>query len=259
MTIIRPIPPPIVRPTLDPLASGALPWEAQGGGAPYDPAQESGYAFDLWASYGVTEAGTGVSSWVERKASYDFVQSTDANRPSYVAAWSNGRAAVDFNGSSNRLRKTSGIADDSIVAAGVSVTAYLFGELDTLNGAAADNFVIDFAAGSLVLTMETNANQGGWFDGGYRSVGVAPSTGKHVWTWALAHGGTGTLYQDGVSLGTSTFTGNGLGGVTAIGSANDGTAQYLDGKIGRLLIFSGLHDAATRARIEAWGTEYYGL
>lgn len=219
----------------------------------YDPSQEVGLLIDLFGDEGVHEAGVGILAWEDR-GRIEFV-ANPAARPTRVV-WRNGRFAVDFNGATQRL--IGGRASQEIAPAGSSLTVYLFGELDTLSGLI-DNGLIDFELGRLWLLFEVATTfRMGWFDTNYRSTGQA-SVGAHSWTWSLEHGANGECFEDGVSLGTAPFTGLGLGGAIAVGSVWPASAQGLDGKIGRLLVFEQLHDAPTRARVEAWGTDYYAL
>ncbi len=252
MTLVRTIVDPIPRALVDPLS----------GAAEYDPSQEGSSLARWWAgpsdqkaAYGITEAGTGVSSWVDRVGALDAANGTDAQRPSYLSAWTNGKAAVDFNGTSDRLTVTVGA--DALLAAGSDFTVCMWGELDALTGAT-DNWVLDFSNGYMALMFETDAAKVGWFDSAYRST-AAPSTGVHFWCWVCDSGvaSGSTVYQDGTALGTATVTNNGLGGVINIGSEGTPSA-WLNGKIGRIEVFGKLFDAGAVARARAWGQSYYG-
>lgn len=261
MTTFRPTIPPTIGPTIDPYASGdAL--HRDGSGAIYDPSHEGSSLARFWAgpsgekaAYGITEAGTGVSSWVDRVAAYDAANATDAQRPSYLSAWTQGKAAVDFNGTSDRLLFTVGA--DALLASTTDFTVCLWGELDALTGGA-DNWILDFSNGYMAVILETDTAKAGWYDSAYRST-AAPSTGVHFWCWVCdsAVVGGSTVYQDGVALGTATVTNNGLGGTVAIGAEGTPSAHF-NGKIGRLEIFGKAFDASAVARARGWGQNYYG-
>jgi hypothetical protein len=257
VSVLGPIRPPVIPPVIAPIGGG-LAWDSSGGGAVFDPTQVPGRLLDLWvdpANYTIT--GAGASSWRDLIGAHDFVQGTDALRPTLVASWRNGKPALEFNGTSQRMSKT--FTADQLLAASTDYTLYMFGELDTINGGAVDNVVIDFANGAMMHLLGTDSFVAGWNDGGYRSTG-APSTGAHCWVWACDSGvaSGSNVYQDGVSLGTATVTGNGLGGATFVGSTPDPVA-FFDGKMARIIIYSGLHDATTRNAIVGWGRTYYGL
>jgi hypothetical protein len=251
--VIRPTITPILPPIAGPIGGG-LPWEQGGGSVPFSPTQVPGLLARVIASAGVTEAGTGVSSWVDRVAAYDFAQATDANRPSYVASWRNGKPSLDFNGTSDVL--TYAFGTDALLAAGADCTLYLFGEVDALGSA--DNTAVDFLDGRCMHILNGGGGAAGWFDTAYRET-AAPSTGAHSWGWVLDHGvaGGSRVYQDGVSLGTATVSALGLGGTCAIGRSAAGAAAWWDGDIAEILVYSGAHDAATVAAITGYGrTEY---
>lgn len=225
----------------------------------YDPSVEATALLDMWAPFNRTTTGAGTSSWKDRLAdTIDFVQGTDANRPPLVASWSNGKPAIDFDGTNDTLRVVLGA--DELLAANADVWAVFFGELDAIVGTGPTNSVIDFGNGRLWLMLEDGTTaKVGWFDAASYKGTTVPSTGKHCWIWSLDHGALGTCYEDGVSLGTASFTGLGLGGGTNIGSIDGGGVGYLNGKVARLIVGTGLLDAAAVARIHAWGQTHYGL
>ena len=258
MALVPPIRPPIVQPLVPAYATPKLPWEPDLGSVVFDPTQVPGRLLDLWATVeSTTITGSGVSSWRDQVAAYDFVQATNANRPPFTASWRNGHPALDFNGTSQRVTHT--FLADELLAAGNDCTLYMFGELDTLSGVV-DNTVIDFVNGAVLFILQVaGALTAGWYDGAWQGTGL-PATGAHSWCWALDSGvvNGSTVYQDGVSLGTVTVTNNGLGGATFVGCESSPSA-LLDGKIGRLLLYSGLHDTVTRNNILGWGRGYYAL
>jgi hypothetical protein len=233
-----------------------------GGGRPYDPSQELGGAlWDIWAERSVTEAGTGVSSWIAQSkivGPIDYVQGTDANRPSYLASWRNGLPAIDANGTTDRLSAT--IGADALLAASQPYTVLCYGEIDVLKSATSS--LIDFGNGRAWLMFESGnaGNPIGIFDSvAYRSVGADPSTGPHLWEWSVPGGATGlTVYQDGVALGTTpdTVTLAGMGGASFLFSIDGGGGSFFDGKVARSLIFAGIFDAGARARTKAYGARW---
>ncbi len=235
-------------------------WRRSGGSPRFDPMQLAP-SFALRARAGVTEAGTGVSSWIERVLGTNFTQAVDANRPSYTASWRGGKPCLDFNGTSDRLNAT--LTADQLQGPNADTTVILYGELDTLAGAGPENSVIDFGGDRLwVLLEEGNAADMGVFDGAaYRALGQA-STGAHSWIWSLGDGNgvanTATGYQDGVALGTAPYNGTGVGGSTYVGSIDTG-GFYLDGKIADVLVFPRLLTTAELAQCVAYGRSEYAL
>lgn len=233
-----------------------------GTGAPLDPRAFLTVLLDLWADKRVTEAGTGVSSWIDDKGgSINFTQGTDGVRPSLVT-WRNGKRGVDFvRANSDRLNVT--LTADQLLAASNAYTVLCYGELDAL--ASATQSLIDFGNGrSWALFESGNAgNPIGIFDSAaYRSVGADPSTGAHFWEWSVPGGAGGlTVYQDGVALGTTpdVVTLAGLGGSTYLGSVDGAGSGHLDGKLGRVLVVQGTLTTAQRDLARKWGQYYYSL
>jgi hypothetical protein len=249
MTIIGPIIPPIVTPL-----GGGLPWE-QGGGSAYDPGTEAGVVLDLWAESGVTQAGTGVSSWVDRKGLKDFVQGTDANRPTYEAAGLGGRPSVlfvDANGDKMRVASgpTSTSKSYSVIAALDPVT----------NGT--DDWLLDVQTGRLTLSTGTSGTARiGFSDGSFKTFGAgADSTlPPQILRWKFTNGGSAEVFRGSSSLGTAAYTGRDLGGACGICGAYDGSAgSNPDVRIGRLILCDTLDDARD-ARILAHLSSYYGI
>lgn len=260
MALIRPTAPALIPATHDARApSGGLPWERGFGGgatAAYDPSSESGYTLDLWAESGVTEAGTGVSSWVDGAGAVAFAQGTDANRPTYIAseATLGGKPCVHFDAPSLDLLTTG-----SLSAPSSEWTLYLFGDFLTSGATDVQQWLLDTQTGRLAWLFATTNALGGFYDGAYqRAAGL--STGAHSWVW-VTDASAGAVYEDGSLVGSTVpVTTRAIGGTVGVGAAYNGAAGTgSDVKIGRLLLFAGQHDADTRARVEAWGIAHYGI
>jgi hypothetical protein len=242
---------PTLPPTVDTIAAGdRSPWE-QGGGAPYDPATEAGVILDLWAESGVTQAGTGVSSWVDRKGLRDFVQGTDANRPTYEAAGLGGRPSVLFVAASTDLLRT---ATGALVSTSKSYSLIMV--VDPVTNAAGQ-YVFDSESGRLIWQLNTfGATNVGWFDGSQH--GVAASTDvPQILRWVMTNGGTCEIFRGNTSLGSAAYTGTDLGGTTTIGASAVG-GNPVNARVSRTILSSTL-DSARDARIMASLSTYYGI
>jgi hypothetical protein len=220
----------------------------------YDPDQEPGWVLDLWGEEEILTNASGVISWQERALGLKLVPHTPPYAPSISSPWRNGYRGVRFTPSDWLVGAK---ADNSIIPDGGSLTIYLFGELFSLAGTATGT-IVDFQQGRFQLMFNSSPAGVGWLDSAYRSIGVPASLGAHCWTFKLQHGGNGQVYQDGNLLGSAPFVGQGLGGLFKVG-LDGGAAGPLDATIGRLLIYSQVHDTAIQARIEQWGREYYLL
>lgn len=234
-----------------------------GGSAPaYDPSSETGYAFDLFAAAAnvtvVDDSGTDrVSSWTELVSETAYTQGTMADRPPWLSSEAslNSKPAVHFNGS-HYMNAAIGIA-----ASGH--TFYLFANMEAITNSL--RVLLGFAettSARLYLYQTTNAASGpvGYFDGNVRSFSSgASTTGAQVLTWYLDRGSTGTGYRGESSIGTATCSAFSAGTSSRLGANPTTLGQYAVTRVGRLIGFSGLHDAATRARVWGWGESYYGI
>jgi len=232
----------------------------------YDPALKRGVVLDLWAEANTVAntvaSGSEVSAWMDRVHGALFTDGgVSTRRPAWVASWQSGKPALDFDGSSDALQVT--LATDELLGDGEDATLVLYGGLDA-NSGGTDNGVLDGQSQRVWFLFNT-AEAGrpmGWFEGGtYKGVGVQASTGAHAWVWSSKSGGSSSGYEDGSPLGSAATLGAlaGLGGQMAVGSVYNASGQFLDGKIGRLLLYRGLLDADAIARLAAWGRDHYAL
>lgn len=230
----------------------------------YDPATETGYHLDVFADAANVETvddngTTRVSSWAERAQAGTYTQGTMGNRPAWIASEASlgGRSAVHFPGSARYLSGGPGIG-------ATDITAYFFG--DMLAASSALRLLLSTATASgLYLYQTVNATDGprGFRDEvGSKHFTAAATTGAQVFTWRLARGGAANSsigYRGDDAIGTATCGSFAAGAASTIGRFSSVDTQYADAKWGRLLIYSALHDAATRARVWAWGSSYYEI
>lgn len=238
----------------------------------YDPSTESGRFIDLWAAQGITVDGsTNVSAWAEQASGANFSQGTAASRPPYTAINANlgNRATVNFvSGGAAKLLTTT-----SLTSAVTTWTAYLFGRPTAATSQR--RYFLDCQTGRLILVQSWEDGVGAPTAGGvgfYDDTGLdsiaADTAGAQVLTWVLngtagALGGvaanTGQVWRGTTSLGTAAYTARAWGGTTAVGGIYTSAGTTADVQIGRLLVFAGVHDAATRLRVQEWGADYYGI
>lgn len=213
-----------------------------GGGRAYDPTQEAGALLDWWAEAQLSETGTGVSSWIDGVSGVDVTQGTDANRPTYQATGLGGKPGVRF------VAANSDVLTATFANAATSWTAYIFCDVIT----ATNSYLFDSASGRIAQLIT------GWRHGATENF-TTSATGAQVITNVLdASGTTGTTYRGTTSLNSATYSGTAMGGTLAFGRSTGGAAPA-DVIVGRLLVFTGVHDAATRTRIWNWGASHYGI
>lgn len=217
----------------------------------YDPSSEAGVVLDMWAAAGVTEAGTGVSSWVSGTGSHDYVQTTDAKRPTYEAAGLGGQPSIRFVAAN---------ADALTVASPIVQSAgdwTLIAALDVVSQPGTFRYLLDFQTGRLIFVLNENpATDLGYYDGSFKGA-AGSQTGTRIYTWHLATTGA-EMFRGNTSLGTGTYAAAALGGMSAIGAVNAGNNNYIDARIGRMMLFSGV-DSARTTRVRDWMSSHYGI
>ncbi len=219
------------------------------GGAPLFPPTTN--LLEAWLSdTGVTEAGTGVSSWVGSHASLNMAQATDSKRPTYTLASLGGQPTLDFNGTSDVLRLASGLA-----SAGTAHTTYVVANFTSF--AAANYVYFDSSAGRTADRTHA-ANTIGIFDGiNTYSIG-AVSTGVQVISW-LWNGTTISGYSGSSLVGSNSgLTARAIGGACSIGGNNLETGGYAPVKVAAVLVYDAAHDATARGNVLAFTTAKYG-
>jgi len=231
-------------------AVGSAMAESAGTAIPYVPDYEAGLILDLWAEAGITEAGTGVSSWVSGVGAHDFVQATDSKRPTYEATGLGGKPSVLF-----------------AIATSESLVCASSGPTSTTNNhvlivacnqitAGGRQDLMDIQSGRLWFASGNySVNKVGWFDSAERNTGAA-ATGAQILSWVLG-GGTGECFRGSTSLGTATYVDRAVGGAVSIGSDYVGSSCF-GGRLGRAMLFNTI-DAARDARVRAWMSTYYGI
>lgn len=233
--------------------AGSAMAESAGTAIPYVPDYEAGLILDMWAESGVTEAGTGVSSWVSGVGAHNFTQATDSKRPTYEAAGLGGKPSVLWVAAN---------LDALILASGPTSATNNHALIVAINPVSTGTLraLMDIVTGRLLFEMgavsPASANLS-YYDGISRPIALA-TTGAQILTWVLTSGVGGEIFRGSTSLGTSTYTNKAIGGAIGLGCFNDGSAWYIDARIGRLMLFSTL-DAARDARVRAWMSTHYGI
>ena len=221
---------------------------AQAGGAPLTlPTTNLLAAWD--ARVGVTEAGTGVSSWVSSPGSYNVAQGTDAKRPSLVTGVINGHPVVRFTRANGDF-----LSVNPLTNAATNYTFYLV--LSAVTPAALE-CLFDSTTGRLRLNNNPTTIQ--LDDGTARTIRASALNSTGV--LCVVCDGTGTTvtgYLNGTAMLSATLSPKSLGGVFAIGSTFAGTATAsMD--LAALYIYTAAHDATARAAVHAYTSQEWAL
>lgn len=251
--IVRPIVPVITKPVVVPVGSGHDAWEAGAGGGLYDPyANEPTCIFDAWAERGVTEAGTGIASWLVQPGSMDYVQASDGDRPSYNATGLGGRPTVDFIlANTDVLRLASGFTS-------LSMDITVICAMNLLSRATTE-YLLDIETGRLIFSPNRAGNphlfEGSWIDTGAVSV-----TGAAIRRWRLNDTANQfSFFRGNTQIGsTSAFAGHAIAGASGIGDGHTASEGPLDARVGRLMVFNTV-DQARDARVLLWMASHYSI
>jgi hypothetical protein len=218
----------------------------------YDPGSEANLILDLWAERGVTQAGTGVSSWVGQPGNLDFIQGTDADRPTYNATGLGGRPSVDFIlANTDVLRLASGLSTASL-----NLTLISIGDLLSTAGT---QYMMDVETGRLIFSP-VRASNPHIFDGAWIDSGAASSTGAYFRAWRLDDTNNQFKFLRGHDQigATGGFTGRAIGGKIGIGDGHSASEGPLNMRVARLMLFSNV-DAERDHRVHHWAVSYYGV
>lgn len=200
------------------------------------------------ARIGVTEAGTGVSSWVDYHASINAAQSTDSKRPTLTPSSIGGHPTIDFNGSTDALLFASGLS-----SSGSAHTFYILLNVVSLSGAkvlfdALTGRWQPYTNGTSLIVQDS---------GGARTLGTI-STGVQVLSIVASGASSVSAYTGSTLIGTSASTNTALGGASSIGANNAG-AFSSPHKYAAVYVYDAAHDATARAAVRAYITQEWGV
>jgi hypothetical protein len=197
---------------------------------------------EAWdARTGVTEAGTGVASWLGLHAGINMAQATDGNRPSKTTT--GGHQSILFNGSSDVLT-TAGLSAAAgprtiyavIDPVSVAGTQYYF---DSQTG----RFIVGYTVGVFVLN-----------DGSNRASDIVAATGLQKVT--VQHGSSlASTWKNGVA-GAPVVAGANkvLGGTSSIGATYTNSSRF-SGHV----VFLAIYNATRNAAVEAYLQQEFGV
>jgi hypothetical protein len=225
-----------------------------------------GSSLELWlrADMGVT-LGTGVSAWADQSGKgRHCTQGTGSQQPSVVASWKNGKPALEFTPASNQILTN---ASGAILANGAAYSLFMVAAKDQ------DPDSVAYNDQCFRVTASTNFHKLSVMQiGGVRY--IAGDTGADVGLTAGTYGcGTNPFYASWVEPGDTdanptAFRINGalkttastladLNGVTGY-QVGGLSASYFDGKVGEVVLVSGVATAAQIAAMEAYHVSFWG-
>ncbi len=195
-------------------------------------------------------------AWDDRSVNnYHATQPTAGSKPPYKTNMISGLPAIDPDGSADNLVLP-------VTSAASSYTIYAVLDLVAADLNSANHYLFDTAPGArLILGFFSGAaNKLAWFDGTTHAPGAAESAGKKLVVWKLQSGGNGTIYRNGVNLGSDPYTAIAISPTnTRIFSQRLGTSEFFNSPLAALIIFPVVHNDSTRERIQAALNDTYGV
>ncbi len=230
-----------------------------------DSATPGGVSADLqlWldASAGTSTLtdGAALSTWADQSGyGHDAVQATAASQPTYSAAAFNGNPALTFNGTNTSgaylqtgLTLTPQNADITILTvAQPSATRYAF-VLSQQNGT---------GTGRSIFEYYTNGKTRSWWGGSsHESSSDYSTSAPMVHTVRLTGGSSLDLFQNGAANGSFPITAETATGSWLIGTNKQASADFLNGNLAEVLVFSDTLDSSAMAQAETYLALKYGI
>jgi len=202
---------------------------------------------EAWdARSGITEAGTGVSSWLGLHAGHNAAQTNDAKRPSLTTT--GGYASLLFNGTSDALQ-ISGLT-------AAASTKSIYAVVNPTTVGAAYRLIFDVQTGRLAFgTMSTGGGDWGVYDVANRDSGVDATTGLQRLSAEVLSGSSRVWINGTVGATTGWAADSAIGGNVAIGASSAATSFCFAGHI----LFLAIYTAARNTDVEDYITQEWGV
>lgn len=188
---------------------------------------------------------------------HHIIQATNGNQPTFAPTGINSKGAADFVPASSNYMT---LADDISSATGKTFAAVYHPD----SAIAADQRLLqminDAPGGNLIAShLTTTAGQTGYFDTAFKNIAAATSTAQ-LMVWHLASG-TGTMYRNNSSIGSSTYTDKATVSTTAhkIGTNVGAGGAFYDGKLSFLAIWESAIDSTDRSSLWTYMQASWGL
>ena len=222
---------------LRPLASG------------FNPKTIAGLA--LWMDAPEYNASTG--TWADKSGNgRDFAQAIAANRPIVSAVTQNARAILEFDGSNDQLIQGSNflqVANCTMFAA-FQRNAGTFGGViaSAVNSDRSPGIIIDSSRGAIR---------------GFQNFALAAAGAVNAFniTSGTVTDGTAVMFTNGTQISTTaaSSTLDTSNTTTAIGSYRTTQANYLNGYIGEIIIYTRVLSVSERRRVEGYLGKKWGI
>jgi hypothetical protein len=199
--------------------------------------------------------GSAIPRWLDSSGNnIHAYQNTSAQRPVYRTAANgiNGRPALSFTSASNHFLSL------PLTSADGDKTFFFVVKPTTISGT--HSYFFDSETGRLVLAQIAwtgASNKAGFYAPATWVETAAGTTAAQVVTFTFASG-TGTLYRNGVSLGSGAVATTAIDARTVLGGIHTASGSY-NGLMSEVLIYEGTMSTANRQAIESYLNAKYGL
>lgn len=245
-------------------SAGIIPWfyEEKGGSGillsdnmtEWDFALDQRFKLSLNASLGITkDAGNAISSWSSMIGLITAVQAVAPNKPLYSSNGVNGRPGVSFDGLASFLSLNKGGA--AIGTEGISPLCdqLIIAVIKPSGAFASGRWLLDINNGRTIAAVNESSvgNFISYYGVGWSSSGVVSTTNLQILAWEYKASVGTRMFRNGTQIGATdavNSTPTALGGASAIGSNNGGTASFYQGLIGALCIATGNIDDKLRKK-----------
>ena len=222
---------------LRPLASG------------FNPKTIAGLA--LWMDAPEYNASTG--TWADKSGNgRDFAQAIAANRPIVSAVTQNARAILEFDGSNDQLIQGSNF----LQVANCTMFAAFQRNAGTFGGVIASALTTDRSPG-IIIDNSRGAIRG------FQNFALAAVGAVNAFniTSGTVTDGTAVMFTNGTQISTlaASNTLDTSNTTTAIGSYRTAQANYLNGYIGEIIIYTRVLSVSERRRVEGYLGKKWGI
>lgn len=221
----------------------------QAGG--FDPRRITGLA--LWLDAADTSYSASTGTWADKSGNgRNFSQATANNRPIVSAVTQNGRSVLEFDGTNDQLIHNSNflqVSNCTLFAAFRRLGGVFGGVISSASGAdRSPAILIDSSQG----TVRGHAN--------FSQAGAGVVNSFNI-TSGTVDAGASTIWVDGTQRDTdaASNTVDTTSTTTAIGTYRQSAANYLNGYIGEIVVYTRVLSAAERRTVEAYLGKKWGI
>ena len=121
-------------------------------------------------------------------------------------------------------------------------------------------YLVDVEIGRLVFAhIASVAGKAGYFAGSWQAQTTDVTALDQILALVLADPAGGTVYRDGISIGTGNYSALAVGGTIALGAVYGGGSDAYDGRLAEVLVYDSALSDADRGKVESYLANKYGI